>query len=453
MPQLKVIVVGGGIGGLCLAQGLRAAGVAVDVFERDTAPGSRWEGYRIHIDPAGARSLHACLPASHWATFLSTSGRGGDLGFLTEQLAELVVVEESLMYPGRGDDPAEDHYAVDRAVLRRILLAGLEDRVRFGAEFVRYEPAPDGRVAAVFADGHRAIGDVLVGADGAASRVARQYLPQARRVESGVGGIGYKVRLTDQTRRWLPQRLQRGMNVVSGSGPVSLFTSVFQPPPEAAAALGQLTPAAAGIDPAPYLLCALVTRAAALPADLAAYDGAALVQLAQRFITGWHPALRRMLVESDPAARTGITFQYSTRTPAWSPSRVTVLGDAIHTMPATGGRGGNTALRDARLLTDLLTAADRGQCPLLDAIGQYERLMREHGYAAIDEALATRDRMTTTGTLATLGARTWFRLCRALPALRRRTFTTWSDSIRPQAWERATNAHGTATTAGPYPSH
>ena len=53
------------------------------------------------------------------------------------------------MYPGHGVDPVEDHYAVDRATLRRILLAGLEDRVQFGAEFVRYEQRADGRVAEV----------------------------------------------------------------------------------------------------------------------------------------------------------------------------------------------------------------------------------------------------------------------------------------------------------------
>jgi cation diffusion facilitator CzcD-associated flavoprotein CzcO len=52
---------GAGIGGLCLAQGLRQAGVLVEVYERDDSPGSRWEGYRIHIDPAvPARCVRAC---------------------------------------------------------------------------------------------------------------------------------------------------------------------------------------------------------------------------------------------------------------------------------------------------------------------------------------------------------------------------------------------------------
>src|SRR4051794_6812201 len=90
---LKVVVIGAGIGGLCLAQGLRRAGVAVEVHERDERPGSRWEGYRIHIDPVGARSLRACLPEPLWETFLATSGSGGDFGYLTPGLEELVVVE------------------------------------------------------------------------------------------------------------------------------------------------------------------------------------------------------------------------------------------------------------------------------------------------------------------------------------------------------------------------
>lgn len=124
---MHVIVIGGGIGGLCLAQGLRSAGISVEVHERDASPGSRWEGYRIHVNPAGSRSLRACLPPRLWDAFVATSGRGGDFGFLTDQLDQLLVVEESIMYPGRAAGPAEDHYAVDRSTLRRLLLAGLDD--------------------------------------------------------------------------------------------------------------------------------------------------------------------------------------------------------------------------------------------------------------------------------------------------------------------------------------
>jgi cation diffusion facilitator CzcD-associated flavoprotein CzcO len=39
-----VVVIGGGTGGSCLAQGLHRAGVAAEVYERDDHPGSHWEG-------------------------------------------------------------------------------------------------------------------------------------------------------------------------------------------------------------------------------------------------------------------------------------------------------------------------------------------------------------------------------------------------------------------------
>ncbi len=431
----EVLVVGGGIGGLCLAQGLRRAGVPVRVFERDTSPGSRWEGYRIHINPAGARSLHACLPDRLWRAFLATSGPGGAFGFLTERLGELLVLDESLLYPGGATDPTADHYAVDRATLRRLLLTGLDDAVRFGSRFERYEQAPGGRVRAVFADGSSATGDVLVGADGSGSRVRRQYLPHARAVDAGVGGLAVKLPLTPDTAGWVPARLRSGMNMVTGGRSVSLFTSAFRPPAGARAALEAVAGPQPDVHPQPYLLCALVTTPDRLPAALADGDPDALRPTLDGLLAGWHPTLRRLLDDADPATRGGVEFRVSVPTPPWPTTRVTVLGDALHTMPATGGLGGNTALRDARLLADRLAAAARGERPLLDALADYERGLRAQGEAAVRETLATRDRMLAAGVARTVASRAFLRLCSAAPPLRRRVFGDWALSTRPFPWE------------------
>lgn len=70
---MHVVVVGGGIAGLCLAQGLRRAGVSVAVYERDRSRTDRLDGYRIHINPAGSRALKACLPPPMWDSFVATS--------------------------------------------------------------------------------------------------------------------------------------------------------------------------------------------------------------------------------------------------------------------------------------------------------------------------------------------------------------------------------------------
>ena len=439
---LHVIVVGAGLGGLCLAQGLRKAGVAVDVYERDREPGSRPEGYRIHLDPAGARSLRACLPAPIWEAFLATSGRGGDLGFVTEQLDELVVVEESISYPHGGSDPSEDHYAVDRATLRRLLLAGLDDVVHFDAEFVRFESTHDGRVAAEFADGRRAVGDVLVGADGTSSRVRRQYLPQAEPVAAGVGGFAHKLYLDETTRAWVPPRLLDGMNLVMADGPVSLFTSVYEPPAGARLALEAVAGAAPDGIETPYVLCAVNADSTVLPDDLGSLDDTAVRALVDDLVADWHPDLRRLLAESDPASRAALAFTASPEIAPWASSNVTVLGDAIHTMPPTGGLGGNTALRDARLLAQTLTAVSRGDRDLVAAVGAYEAEMRDYGYAAVRGALGVRDEMLASGAARTFAARTWLRLCRTLPPLRRRAFGhDWRDAAAtPRSWELSPSA-------------
>ncbi|WNX60033.1 NAD(P)-binding protein [Acinetobacter baumannii] len=62
MKQLHISIIGAGIGGLCLAQMLKQAHIAFDVFERDPAPNSRTQGYRIRIDADGQLALAASLP-------------------------------------------------------------------------------------------------------------------------------------------------------------------------------------------------------------------------------------------------------------------------------------------------------------------------------------------------------------------------------------------------------
>ena len=230
MPEkvLQVLVVGGGIGGLCLAQGLRKAGIQVKVFERDRTVDARLDRYRLHINPAGTRALRACLPDAVWDRFLAAVGRpGGGFLFLDEQLHELLSIEDSLMYPA-SDDSAERAYPVERRALRDVLLTDLADVVQFGKRFERYELQPNGGVTAWFTDGSRADGDLLVGADGSASQVRAQLLPRAKPDDTGAVGFGAKLPLTAQTRAWLPPELLDGETMIMTGDPFFLFTSVFQ---------------------------------------------------------------------------------------------------------------------------------------------------------------------------------------------------------------------------------
>jgi 2-polyprenyl-6-methoxyphenol hydroxylase-like FAD-dependent oxidoreductase len=60
-----VVIIGGGLSGLCLAHALAAQGTLVSVFERDTGPDIRGQGYRLTIDArhtsGGGRSLADAL--------------------------------------------------------------------------------------------------------------------------------------------------------------------------------------------------------------------------------------------------------------------------------------------------------------------------------------------------------------------------------------------------------
>ena len=140
--RFDIAIVGGGIGGLCLAQGLKKSGMHVTVYERDETPASRVQGYRVHIDPQGSTALHQCLPDHLWEIFQSTQGDYAEgITLVTEQLQELLRIHADAV----SVDPIARHRSISRITLRHVLLAGLQDAVRFNKRFVRYEERPDGR--------------------------------------------------------------------------------------------------------------------------------------------------------------------------------------------------------------------------------------------------------------------------------------------------------------------
>jgi 2-polyprenyl-6-methoxyphenol hydroxylase-like FAD-dependent oxidoreductase len=424
MPSepLRVLVVGGGIGGLCLAQGLKKAGVSVAVYERDRSPAGRLGGFRIHINPDGSGALHECLPPAAWEAFVSTAGEPGGLGFLTEELEELTVIEEESARPG-AEDPAGRSHAADRVTLRQVLLTDLEDVLHFGKEFERYERSPGGEVIAHFADGTSATGDVLVGADGANSRVREQHLPRARKVETGATGIGLKLPLTDRTRGWLPPRILAGMNMVIAPAPYFLFTSVFERRADPAdTSRGPGLQAVFGDGDRgyqDYVLCAFVARRDALPPGVRDLDGPGLMRVVGAKIEHWHPDLRRLVAEADPDSAWVGPHVASVPVSPWGSTNVTLLGDAIHAMPPVGGLGGNTALRDARLLCRTMGAVQRGEAPTVSAVRAYEAEMLDYGFAAVRTALRYQRQGLRSSRVATAGARTWFRTLDAVSSLRR----------------------------------
>ena len=428
---LHVLVIGGGIGGLCLAQGLKGAGVSVAVYERNRARNDWLQGYRIHIDPHGSRALHECLPRERWDAFIATAGKPtAGFGFLTERLRELLFLGRDLI-AGDENDPVASHHSISRITLRQVLLGGMDDLIHTGKEFVKYERTPDGKVRAVFSDGTSATGDVLVAADGANSKVRQQYLPQAHRIDTGVVAIAGKLPLNEETRAWLPRRLYTSVNNVMAPKDCFLFVAVWEGDRKR---LEVAAPAGIGSndeDPGlpagmlfdntqDYVFWAYAAKGGAYPAtDLESGDGRTLQRLVESMIRDWHPSLIKLVAESDPSTIAPVRIRSMAPVEPWQTTNVTLIGDAIHNMTPMAGIGANTALRDASLLCRKLAATDRGQSPLLPALGEYEREMLDYGFAAVKLSLRNAHQATSGSRLSRGAFRTVLRIVNAVSPLKR----------------------------------
>ncbi|MFJ9363771.1 FAD-dependent oxidoreductase [Nocardia sp. NPDC101769] len=420
---LHVIIAGGGIGGLALANGLRRAGVSVSVHERETQRTDRLQGFRIHINPHGSNALAELLSPELYSTFVACAGKGGNgFGFVTEQLRELLQID-----PEEGEHTAGGHYGISRITLRQLLLADLGDAVHYGSMFDRYERLPDGRILAHFGDGDSEIGDVLVGADGGTSRVRAQYLPHAERVDTGIVTIAGKYGLTPESRARLDARLLRNpLSVIPPSGcGMFLAPHEFDIPAGAERIVGNRPGLESGLlldNTQPYVFWAFAAKRERYGADLEALSPVGLHDLAVRMTTGWAPELRALVADSDPETATLLPIKTSVPIPAWQTTNVTVLGDAVHSMTPFAGIGANTALRDARGLCRALVAAERRELGLLEGIHRYETDMIDYGFAAVQASLTAATQSVSDSRFARGAGKLVFRTANAVPAMKRKMF-------------------------------
>ncbi|MFI5897246.1 FAD-dependent oxidoreductase [Actinoplanes sp. NPDC051513] len=391
MTTSTALIVGGGIGGLALAHGLRRAGIPADVYERTHERADWLQGYRIHISPAGARALHDCLPAPNWRAFLDAAAPGGGFGFLTDRATDLLAFDESEINTPGAAEP-DRHYGIGRIPLRAALLDGLDDALHLGKTFTWYEMEAD-HVTAHFDDGTSATASLLIGADGANSRVRAQLLPHAHRAETGVITVAGR----NPVPSALPESLRTRANIVIPRGPGSLFTA-----PEAGQTIWGYSDAATN-----------------LPPGVTTLDGPALQRLVVARLATWSPAFRALIDGSDPATVNAFHVMSATPVSPWPTSRVTLLGDAIHNMTPMAGIGANTALRDAALLTRLLAEAaplTPGDVPA--AVHEYESEMLEYGFDAVRRSLRNARQSAASTHLSRALFRTTLRATAALPPLR-----------------------------------
>ena len=380
--RLHVLIAGGGLSGLALAQGLIKDGHTCQVFERD-ADDSRKIGYYLHMNADGGEALRRCLPADLFELYAQTSR-------LTCERRESVVLDDQLRElssqphlgpPNEGERP---HTGVHRRTLRAILRARLGDSFHPGQPVTAYHETKDD-VTVTLADGSTAEGDVLVGADGIRSAVRRQKLPGTTVIDAGVRGLGVfgRTPLTPELAAQLPPHLYQGVIIAADRQGSRLLIAVYRPrqrPQDAAAAIAPdvtLEP----VEDYVMISCSVSAGTVIPPSSEWTEGTPAMLRDAMLAATeGWHPAARALVAGVDLASIFVIPFGFLEPAPPWEPSRVTLAGDAAHAMLPTLGMGANLALRDASRLLDQLSAAAQGEQEMIQAIGTYEQGMRDYVY-------------------------------------------------------------------------
>jgi len=364
----------------------------------------------------------SCLPGALFEKLLHNSADPSHaVTFLDHRLNRLLTITF-----GRNTGHEIDHeLPVSWIALRSILLEGLDPIIHFGKKFVAFEDTSDGSIAARFTDGSTATGDVLVGADGASSRVRAQLLPHAERVETGIVAVSGKFGLDEDVRATAPQAIFRGPTLILGPRGSFLFASAV----EYGQAHGKThTPGELAGDSAArdallydsdeYLMWGFSARREAFAStNLETASGEDLKTAVTALIDDWHPDLQRLVRSAEPATVTAFPVKTSVPTPPWRTSNVTLLGDALHNMTPFRGIGANTALRDAAALRQALGAVARGEQDLIQSLATYERDMVEYGFEAVRASLKEMERLHSTSVLGRTFTKMIFHAVDLLPPL------------------------------------
>lgn len=339
---MRVAIIGAGLGGLTLARVLRLHGVEAVVYEKETSADQRAQGGTLDLHaPTGQRALHEAGLIERFRAVARPEGQ--DLRLLEP---DGTVLLEQLT----PDDAPLERPEVDRADLRRLLLESLPAyAVRWGHA---YEGLDDGLVR--FSAGRSARCDVLVGADGAGSRV-RALVTSAQPQRTGQHTVELSIPYIDRTHPVLAAVVGRGNYWVvgdrqslaaqrCGDGRVRVYLNFY-------------------VDPRAEDWFTSV--------GLALDDPAAARHRLLDLFAGWYAYVPELIAACDDAMRPWVIASLPVGL-TW-PTRpdVTLLGDAAHLMPPVG-QGANAALLDGALLALALTQHPDDQAA---AVTAYEHEM------------------------------------------------------------------------------
>lgn len=277
---------------------------------------------------------------------------------------------------------------IARGEMRRLFLEGCEDFVHWGRQVSGYELAPDGSgVKAIFTDGTKSEeGAMLIGGEGIRSDVAKQLSGGKLKVfDTGARGIHGQA----------PTTAFKGL----GEGVFQFFDDDVNnnDESESSAAGGggggrvfAITNVRANDmdDPTIEFGWTMIGQPGVIQAPNDDYSivGKAAADIAKALTSAWHPRIKPLfddMVEKE-AAFWKITCSTPSGVPEWpNEPRVTLIGDAVHSMTPAGGIGANTAVRDSALLGRLIAEAGGYKEGVTAA---YEKDMRVYASEAVAQS-------------------------------------------------------------------
>ncbi|MFF5933344.1 FAD-dependent oxidoreductase [Streptomyces sp. NPDC012508] len=394
---MRVVVVGGGIGGLALGAGLRRRGLEVTVFDRDTDV-TATGGYHITLDGRAQSALRELVAPETMQRLLASSSalRLRDRDAWWDRRGRLL---------GHGPDlsnhPGID---VDRITLRMLLAEEVGPDLHLGRAVSGVGQGDDGVPRVLFADAAPVPADLVVGADGTHSLVA-QHLAGGR-TNSPAGIVGFSGRtLRADLSPGVQQQLGNRSAIVIGPRGAALYIGFLDPVGNATLDAPELR---MSLTTGPtYIWGAMFPESPATDSLRALHDGALQAALLRRFrAQGWAEHMLDVIARADPHSLAAYRFNAAstraTELAPWPAGRITAIGDAVHATPPTARMGAGAAIRDAAALLHHLGDVKDGDTTTTDAVYQFEKGMRRRGSEVLTLAMRTVRLILATDT--TLGA-------------------------------------------------
>ncbi|MFI2227009.1 FAD-dependent oxidoreductase [Streptomyces fradiae] len=402
---MRVVVVGGGIGGLALGAGLRRRGYEVAVFDRDTDV-AHTGGYHITLDERAQSALRELVEPHLVRRLLASASalRHRDRDAFWDRRGRLLGFGPELG-GGAGVD-------VDRITLRTLLAEAVGDDLHLGRTVSGVERGGadrggvdqggldrggagrggDGAPRVLFADAAPVTADLVVGADGTHSLVARHLAGGPVNSPAGIVGVSGRTARGDLSAG---ERRRLGLRSGLATGPrgSALYVGFLDPVGNAALDAPELR--MSRTTGPTYIWGAMVAEAAA--ACLRGLRGAELRDALPGLFRerGWAGHTLEVIARADPDSVAAYRFHAaSTRAgdlAPWPAGRITALGDAVHATPPTAGMGAGAAIRDAAALLRHLGDADAGEggTALVEAVARFEAGMRRRGSEVLTLGMRT----------------------------------------------------------------